>query len=114
MPSPSDKVMAVAANPAFQSRVKLALVKTALVAIGDDQNSARSAFARKVLTGTVNLPMAAVAVAANASVGASIAAAEEGDESFGVGDDDIAFIVAEGGNPATGVFDKLARASAGS
>jgi hypothetical protein len=106
MPSASQQAMTVAASPEFQSRVKFALVKTALLAI-DDQNSARSAFAQRVLTDRVNLPMAAITVVANASISSSIATAGENP------DDDIAFTIAEGGNPATGVFAKLAAANVG-
>jgi hypothetical protein len=113
MPSASQQAMTVAASPEFQSRVKFALVKTALLAI-DDQNSARSAFAQRVLTDRVNLPMAAITVVANASISSSIATAGENpDDTFGVADDDIAFTIAEGGNPATGVFAKLAAANVG-
>jgi uncharacterized protein YPO0396 len=113
MPSASQQAMTVATSPEFQARVRLALVKTALAAI-DDQNSARAAFAQRVLTDRVNLFMAAVAVVANASIGSSIASAGDNPgDTFGVADDDIAFTIAENGNPATGVFAKLAAANVG-
>jgi hypothetical protein len=43
--------------------------------------------------------------------GASIEAAGEGDETFGVADADIGFVT-EGEDPAAGVFAKLAKANA--
>jgi hypothetical protein len=110
MPTASSKAMIAAQSQEFQARVRLALVRTALLAI-DDENSARAAFARKVLAASVNLPAAAVAVVANAAIGASIAGAAEGDDTFGVADADIGFTVAADDDPATGVFDKLARAN---
>jgi hypothetical protein len=113
MPSPAHKCMTVANATPFQERVKLALVKTALMAIADE-NSERKNYARKVLRNEVNLPMAAIAVVANATIGGAITAAiiegEGADETYGVGDDEIAFAIAEGGDPATGVFAKLAAA----
>lgn len=117
MPSAVQKCTAAAASPDFQSRVKLALVKVALAAF-DDGNTARASFARRVLKGEVNMPAAAIAVVVNPTIAAAIAAyeppeGEEPDGTFGVSDEDIAFTVAEGGDPATGVFHKLATANAG-
>ena len=86
-------------------------MNTALTAIGDE-NTVRSAFARKVLKGEINLPAVAIAVVANPTIGTSIAAAEEDDDTFGVDDASIAFVLAEDDDPATGVFDKMSRANA--
>lgn len=112
MPTASEKAMIAAESSEFQARIRLALVRTALVALGDE-NSARAAFARKVVTGNINLYNAAVAVVANASVGAAIAGAANNDATLGVDDASIAFVVAEADDPAVGVFNKLAIANAG-
>lgn len=111
MPTDSQKVMAAAQDPKFQQRVRLALVRTALKAVTGD-NSARADFARRILTGKIDITSASMAIAANPTIHASIAAATEGDETHGVADADIAYTMAEADEPAVGVFAKLAAANA--
>lgn len=110
MPTATQKAMDAARSQEFQSRIQLVLMRTALAAL-DDDNSARASYARRVIRNEINLFMAAVAVVANVSIGASIMAEDPVTESFGVSDDDIAFAVAEGGDPAVGVFHRLAVAN---
>lgn len=114
MPTASQKAMDTALDAGFQKRVQFALMRIALQTI-DDDNSARSAYAKRVLNNQANLFVASVAVVANTSIGSSIAGfpgeGQEDDGSFGVADADIAFAVAEGDDPSNGVFQKLATAN---
>lgn len=112
MLSDSHKAMAVAQDAEFQNRIRLALVRTALVAITQD-NPARFAFAKRILAGSPNLFAAAVAVVTNGTIAAAIAAEGADPDTFGVDDGAIAFTVAEGNDPAVGVFNKLALANVG-
>jgi len=79
--SNSQKVVEAAGGWAFQVRVRYFLIKAAIAVmseLGTTTNHAeRLIYARKVMDGSANLAIAAIAVATNATVSTTLAADNE-------------------------------------